>query len=99
MSIQDKPQYQYILFDLDETLYPKEAGLMKVIGERISLYMIQELNIPADDVALKKRTYYQKYGTSLRGLMEEHHIDPASYLHFVHDVNPQNFFGSRFASF
>ncbi len=93
MNTQGNPQYQYILFDLDETLYPKEAGLMKVIGERIGLYMIQKLNIPADDVALKKRNYYQKYGTSLRGLMEEHNIDPADYLHFVHDLNPQDFFG------
>jgi putative hydrolase of the HAD superfamily len=55
MKNNSKPQYQYILFDLDETLYPKEAGLMDVIGERISLYMAQTVGIPADDVAIKRR--------------------------------------------
>jgi putative hydrolase of the HAD superfamily len=86
-------QFKYILFDLDETLYPKEAGLMNTIGERIMLYMTQKIGIPADDVAAKKRVYYQKYGTSLRGLMEEYQIDPAEYLRFVHDIDPLNFFG------
>jgi len=93
MRTNGKPQYEYILFDLDETLYPKEAGLMDVIGERIALYMSQKVGIPADDVAFKRRTYYQKYGTALRGLMEEYRIDPADYLAFVHNVNPRDFFG------
>ena len=94
MKNQKKPQYEYILFDLDETLYPKEAGLMDVIGERISLYMAHNVGIPVDDVAFKKRDYYQKYGTALRGLMEEFRVDPDDYLYFVHDVNPRDFFGT-----
>jgi putative hydrolase of the HAD superfamily len=94
MKIYGNPQYKYILFDLDETLYPKEAGLMDAIAERISLFMVHRVGLPADDVALKKRGYYQKYGTTLRGLMEEYNIDPFDYLDFVHDVNPQDFFGA-----
>ncbi len=88
-----KPQFEYILFDLDDTLYPKEAGLMDAISERILLFMTQHVGIPADDASIKKRQYYQKYGTSLRGLIEEYHINPLDYLAFVHDVNPRDFFG------
>jgi len=88
------PHYQYILFDLDETLYPAESGLMRVISERILLYMTHRLAIPADDASLKRRLYYQKYGTALRGLMTEYRIDPADFLEFVHDVNPSSFFGA-----
>ncbi|GAB4449874.1 MAG: hypothetical protein Kow0031_32330 [Anaerolineae bacterium] len=88
------PHYQYILFDLDETLYPTESGLMKVIGERITLYMTQRLQIPADDAPLKRRHYFQKYGTSLRGLMADYRIDPEEFLAFVHDVDPADFFGA-----
>jgi len=88
-----RPQFEYILFDLDETLYPKEAGLMAAINERIISFMTHHVGIPADDVALKKRGYYQKYGTSLRGLMEEHYIDPKEFLRYVHDINPRDFFG------
>ena len=88
-----RPQYQYILFDLDDTLYPRETGLMNAVGERIALYMTQKLGIPGEDTALKRREYYQKYGTSLLGVMAEYNVDPADFLEFVHDVNPADFFG------
>ena len=39
---QGNSQLQYILFDLDDTLYPKEAGVMKVIVERILCFMHQQ---------------------------------------------------------
>ena len=38
-------QFQLILFDLDETLYPKEAGLMKALSERMLQFMIHRLDI------------------------------------------------------
>ena len=93
MKQNGRSQFQYILFDLDETLYPAKSGLMQVIGDRILLYMILRLGIPADDATSRKRQYYQLYGTSLRGLMLDYNIDPEEFLHFVHDVNPADFFG------
>lgn len=89
-----RARFEYILFDLDETLYPREAGLMQAISQRILLYMTQKVGIPADDAPEKKRYYYQHYGTSLQGLIREYRIDPKEYLAFVHDVNPRDFFGS-----
>jgi putative hydrolase of the HAD superfamily len=86
-------KFEYILFDLDETLYPREAGLMKAMQERILRFMTQKVGIPADDVAAKRHVYYQQYGTALRGLMEEYDIDPIEYLNYVHDLNPRDFFG------
>ena len=67
---------------------------MDAIGERILIYMTQKVGIPADDATIKKRKYYQQYGTSLRGLMVEYNIDPGEYLSFVHAVNPREFLGS-----
>jgi putative hydrolase of the HAD superfamily len=83
--------YKYILFDLDETLYPREAGLMQALSARMLQFMTEELGIPPDDVADKRRYYYQKYGTTLRGLMEEHRIDPEGYLAYVHNVRLADF--------
>jgi putative hydrolase of the HAD superfamily len=94
MKQRGRPQYQCILFDLDETLYPSRAGLMDTIADRILQYMVHKVGIPLDDAPLKRFEYHQKYGTSLRGLMEEYHIDPADFLYFVHDVNPLNYFGA-----
>ena len=87
------PTFEYILFDLDETLYPKEAGLMQAIEQRMAHYMVQKLGLPADDVADIQRDLYQRYGTSVRGLMVEHQVDPDDYLHFVYDINPRDYLG------
>ena len=87
-------KFTTIFFDLDDTLYPKEAGVMKVVSERILGFMIQKVGIPADDATAKKHVYYQKYGTVLRGLMEEYDIEPAAYLDFVHDFDPGNYLGA-----
>ena len=82
-----------ILFDLDNTIYPKESGLMDVMSQRMLQFMTQRLGIPADDVSMKRHSYYQRYGTTLRGLMAEYDFDPVEYLEFIHDVNPGEFFG------
>jgi putative hydrolase of the HAD superfamily len=94
MKNRTNSSFEYILFDLDETLYPREAGLMTAIVERILQFMIQKVGIPADDVLLKRLNYHQQHGTALRGLMHEYQIDPLEYLAFVHDLNPANFFGA-----
>ncbi len=85
--------FEYILFDLDNTLYPKEAGIMEAIIARIDLFMTTKIKIPPDDVSTQRHAYHQKYGTSLRGLMAEHYIDPLEFLAFVHDINLANFIG------
>jgi putative hydrolase of the HAD superfamily len=85
--------YQYLLFDLDDTLYPVETGLMKAIGDRIALFMTQKLGIPAEDTGLKRREYYQKYGTSLRGVMEDYHVSPADFLNCARCQPPRFLLG------
>lgn len=78
--------FTHIVFDLDETLYPRSGGLMEAIGQRISLWLEQSLGLdPAEALALR-RLYVEQYGTTLGGLIVEHHIDPEAYLAFVHDV-------------
>src|SRR3989304_2202849 len=83
--------YQYLILDLDDTLYPRRTGLMEEIGRRILLYLTERMGFsPEESVELRKRFNVQ-YGTALRGLQIEHTIDPADYLHFVHDVPLQNY--------
>jgi len=77
---------EMILFDLDETLYPTNAGLMKAIGQRIHAYMQDRLGMTPELAARLRKKYYEQYGTSLRGLQVHHDIEPEDYLAFVHDV-------------
>ena len=87
--------YKYILFDLDETLYPRDAGLMQEIGARILRYMVERMGFTPEEAETKRRYYYHKYGTSLRGLMAEETVDSEDYLRFVHDVDITRFIGSN----
>ncbi len=77
---------EVVLFDVDETLYPRNAGLMQAIGRRIQLYMEERMGMPADLVNRLRPEYAKLYGTSLRGLQLHYHVDSEDYLAFVHDL-------------
>ena len=74
------------VFDLDETLYPRDCGIMHAIGERITLYVEQYFNLPTAEAKTLRHDYFVQHGTTLRGLQINHHIDADEYMAFVHDV-------------
>ncbi len=78
---------RFLVFDLDDTLYPAQTGLFREIGRRLSLYRQERLGIPPHEVLPLRRSYYERYGTTLRGLQIHHRVDPEDYLSFVHDVD------------
>ncbi len=82
---------RYILFDLDDTLYPTSAGMMHEISARMSAWMITRLGVPADDVDRQRQDYWARYGTTLRGLYIERQIDPQDFLDYVHDVRVEKY--------
>lgn len=77
---------KYILFDLDDTLYSTSAGLMHEISERMNEFMVTYVGIPPDQVTNIRKDYWERYGTTLRGLYIERHIDAQAFLEFVHDI-------------
>ena len=75
-----------IFFDLDDTLYPAASGLWPLIAERIGLFMLERLMIPADEILPLRHKLFEEYGTTLRGLQVNYVFDVADFLAFVHDV-------------
>lgn len=75
------------IFDLDNTLYPRSCNLFKQIDQRISDYVARTLGVDRTSARQTQRAYYQKYGTTLRGMIEEHQTVPAEFLHDVHDID------------
>jgi len=67
-------------------MYPKEAGIMDMISQRINEYMSLRLGIDPDDVASLRRQYYERYGTTGRGLSLLYEMDLRDYFEFVHDL-------------
>lgn len=75
-----------ILFDLDETLYPRSSGIMSQLKAKILQYMIVRLQIDPGEAEELRVRYLRTYGTSMRGLQIHHAIDPDDFLEYVHDL-------------
>ena len=75
------------IFDLDNTLYPHEARVWPQVDERITLYLMGHFQMDGLSARALQKHYYHRYGTTLRGLMEEEGIDPTHFLDFAHDID------------
>lgn len=76
------------VFDLDNTLYPPHADLWPQIDHRITIYLSEMFGLDGLSARALQKHYYQRYGTTLNGLMCEHpEIDSDAFLDFVHDID------------
>ena len=75
------------VFDLDNTLYSASSDLWPKIDQRITLFMAQLFGLDGMSSRALQKYYYQRYGTTLRGLMSEHDITAQEFLSFVHDID------------
>lgn len=80
------PTPRHWLIDLDDTLYPAESGLFALVARRITACIARTLDLTEDEARRVQKDYWRRYGTSLRGLVIEHGIDPEPFLADVHDV-------------
>src|ERR1700730_9068866 len=75
------------VFDLDNTLYPHHVNLWQQVDERIRDYIADFLQIPRAEAFRVQKDYYKRYGTSMRGLMTEHGMEPDDFLDYVHQID------------
>ncbi len=75
------------VFDLDNTLYPAETDLFSQINNQIASYVAKLLDLGKEEAMAQQKAYYHEYGTTLRGLMIEHNIDPDDFLRHAHDID------------
>lgn len=75
------------VFDLDNTLYSGVHGLFEQIDRRMKAYLAQYLDVDEDEAYRVQKTYFRDYGTTLRGMMLNHDMDPKPYLDYVHDID------------
>jgi len=76
---------RYAIFDLDDTLYSAEAGVMRHITRLINRYMVERVGLTPEQTKKLRPRYWQQYGTTLGGLMQEFDVDPRDYLPYVHN--------------
>jgi putative hydrolase of the HAD superfamily len=90
MSTQTTRGFAHIdtwIFDLDNTLYPASCRLFDQIDVKIGAFVSNLLGIDAAEAKRIQKAYFYEYGTTLRGLMSEHEVDPDAFLDYVHDID------------
>jgi putative hydrolase of the HAD superfamily len=80
----------YLLFDLDNTLYPASCGLDREIGRRMTAFVSEYLGISLKEARALRNSDAIRFGTTLQWLRQEYGFhDIEGYFDAVHpeDVN------------
>jgi len=75
------------IFDLDNTLYPAACGLFRQVEQNMTRFIMEHLEIDRDTAFRVQKTYFQNYGTTMRGLMHHHDVNPVDFLDYVHNID------------
>jgi putative hydrolase of the HAD superfamily len=75
------------IFDLDNTLYPESCNLFAEAEARMAAFIVAELKLDLEAAHALRRRFFLDHGTTLRGLMLEHGIEPKRFLDYVHDID------------
>jgi putative hydrolase of the HAD superfamily len=75
------------LFDMDNSLYQASVNLFAQIDRRMEAYVGRLLGLGRDEARAVQKRYFHEHGTTLKGLMLSHGVDPFHFLSFVHDID------------
>ena len=75
------------IFDLDNTLYPRDTDLFSQIDVRMTTYVADLLRLSREEARKVQKDLYRDHGTTLRGLMDRYQVDPDDFLQKVHDID------------
>jgi putative hydrolase of the HAD superfamily len=82
----------YLLFDLDETLYPSSSGMVEEVSRRMTRYVSRYLDLDEAGAARVRRRLSRRHGTTLLGLIREYDFrDPEDYLEYTHPHDVQRY--------
>jgi len=79
--------FDLAVIDLDNTLYAADSGVFSRMDKRMTAFVANELAIDLVEADRLRVKYWQAYGTTLRGMMLHHGMEPEAFLHDVHDIN------------
>jgi putative hydrolase of the HAD superfamily len=86
----DSAKFSHIdtwVFDLDNTLYSARDGVFTQVHKRMGSFIAERMQVDLDEARALQRAYFQRHGTTLRGLMVEQGVNPHDYLDYVHDID------------
>jgi putative hydrolase of the HAD superfamily len=84
------PRFSHVrdwIFDLDNCLYPPSTGLFELIDQRMGAYIERLLDCDPEEARRVQKAHFHEHGTTLAGLMKDHHVDPHHFLDDVHGIS------------
>ena len=75
------------IFDLDNTLYSADSGIFQQVHALMGKFVSEYLNVDIKKAKELQRKYYKQHGTTLRGMMDNHGVDPDRFLSKVHQLD------------
>ena len=79
-----------LLIDLDNTVYPEDSNIFKQIDLKMKSFISENLKVNLNEAYDIQKKYFINHGTTLRGLMLYHNIQPELFLDYVHDIDLSN---------
>jgi putative hydrolase of the HAD superfamily len=78
------PSRRVWIFDLDNTLHDARARIFPSMHEQINAYLRRNFGVDEEGANAMRQNFWQRYGTTLRGLMRHHGTDPRHFLAQTH---------------
>jgi putative hydrolase of the HAD superfamily len=75
------------IFDLDNTLYHPRVNLFAEIDRRMSRFIADMFSLSVVEAKKMQKQFFLDHGTTLRGLMDVHGVEPQGFLDYVHDID------------
>ena len=75
------------IFDLDNTLYSADSGIFQQVHKLMGEFIAKNLNMELSEAKKLQSKYYKQQGTTLRGMMDNHGVDPDYFLEEVHRLD------------
>ena len=82
----------FILFDLDNTLYPSSSGVLQEMNRRIGVFCADYFGVDEDEANAMRADMHTIFGTTLQWLRVCHGMmDPEPFIQAIHPVNMESF--------
>ncbi|MDQ6978822.1 MAG: pyrimidine 5'-nucleotidase [Mariprofundaceae bacterium] len=86
--------FDLAIIDLDNTLYRADSGVFQRMDVRINQYIQQSIGLSYAEADAMRLDYWQRYGTTLHGLMRHHGVDAEDFLSHAHHIQAHELLSS-----
>lgn len=84
---QSSAQIDAWVFDLDNTLYAPDSGLLMQVNILMTQFIEQRLGLSNEDASALRNLYWRQHGATMTGLVREHRIDAHEFLDATHRLD------------